>query len=987
MAGSEAGDGAIEATGELHKLVELASELVGSDDSCASTLAACLCPTDSSFDASGAVWAEQHALRWLWRLPVIAANATRGRQPEPLREHSFWARMGRSAIEIAAQPRVASKGADSGPVLLRECCGDLWAAVHRQGAAALLGMTAAWVRRVVATPVAGRRLAAALPPDVSVAVATLLLRSSPGADGIAGPASAGGVAGSWSWRQGAAVLACVLGPAASLPAALRYRLCHGLLLAPPRPGLPLQAQAALLAFGGHFPVDGRPTSRPAASSAGATDEARGCPLPLPLAELVARWEGAAPDPGQGSHGVDSGSHRALTAALLLSLGCCRPSSDSASPLGATSPLTARLLTAVSSRLGHADPLSRACGFRVAEAFTAVSSPGSPVVFPGALPGGAVTAAELGEDYTPGVLCWYAQTLDRDTVHPMRLQEPASDLAVAGALRGLEAWAAAASTGAGEARPEASAGSVGGAGQPPPSAQTPPPATPLGAELATAGDPDEVVGDWIVTRLAGAGEAGAGTDAGSASGGGVGVAWLELPLLAGSTNPAPASFLAEPQPAQQPPSGERDELLSLLLPGGALPRRAVRLCRVSPGEACRALGEDGAGMVGRLTARSELGRAAATKAPAPAPEYLRDAVESLRGQSCGAPEFMAALRCIPRLVRRLAAAAASRHELVETAQAAASTVLHASDRFGLAGFPAARADALLALVRHAPALTVPVLSSTVFAPEQTLAVRVDAVSLLADAALDMAGLAATAAARVRGSPTARGGKRRTGAPEDAARDTRARAAPRERRLRLGHRLGRAEAPAVSARSDRFGPVAPRFIVPLLAGLEATLRPTVLRGAAGVTDPWGEDTLLLVTILRCVATMLECARLAPSVVELATRAWRACAPALRNADAGVRAAAAAVAAAVIAREQEQPAPSDSETALQAVLQAAPELPLQLGVTAAGKAVVTRGHRAAGTEQALFLVQAAREAAGWAVAALQGDPDETVRRQARIVASLVR
>jgi hypothetical protein len=212
------------------------------------------------------------------------------------------------------------------------------------------------------------------------------------------------------------------------------------------------------------------------------------------------------------------------------------------------------------------------------------------------------------------------------------------------------------------------------------------------------------------------------------------------------------------------------------------------------------------------------------------------------------------------------------------------------------------------------------------------------------------------------------------------------APRERRIKLGDRLGRAKARHASARSDRFGPVAPRFLVPLLAGLEATLRPKVLQGVAGVTDPWGEDTLLLVTLLRCVATMLECARLAPTVMQLATRAWQACAPALRNPDAGVRSAAAAVAAAVVACEQMQATPSDTEMALQTMLQGAPEsLPLQLGVTAAGKAVVSRDKRAVEAEQAIRLVQAAREAANWAALALQADPDETVRKQARVVVSL--
>jgi hypothetical protein len=348
-------------------------------------------------------------------------------------------------------------------------------------------------------------------------------------------------------------------------------------------------------------------------------------------------------------------------------------------------------------------------------------------------------------------------------------------------------------------------------------------------------------------------------------------------------------------------------------------------------------------VRQLLERAQLGRTVATQRSSPPPTYLRDAVEALRSQSTSADEFQSALEAIPRLVT--SSRGDSRHELEETVAGACNACLGLEDRFHLPGFHLARADALLNLVVHCPARAVPTLAFVVFAPEQSMGARLDAVACLADAAVYLSGNAAP-----RSAPVSRDG------------------VPKTRRKSEGFKLSRSS-PLVSSRSDRFGPLAKLFLDPLLAGLEDSRRPVVTRGRAGVTDPWGEDSLLLVQLLRAIGSMVHCARLSPQRATLCVRAWHACKFSLAHRDAAVRAAGAGIAAAVALSDNIGDAPASSSPARSepgwvSLVRIREEVP------------VTSSE----------LADTARELVGWAASASATDTSPAVRAHAAAIASVL-
>ncbi len=1011
---------------ELSAAVAAAASMVERGPAACSALAACATPSAGSAerDDAGAVKGGRDALAALFRLPVLAGNACRGRQPPALREGPFWQAMAHaaaltaagSAAAASAPPAAASRGSGPGPCAdgmwadvqsARRRLAPLWARVERSAqcqAALLCGWASAASAASAAGP-CGRchglpapELAESSVPPVEGMGAGAALCGARLPRSVALPAALRAASCAGDAAAGACTLERLLGPADRMGPTERSALVHLALLGSAgrrslRPPLGLVAPAAALRFLGHRPADS-PHGAPA-------DGAE----PLPLAALSDRWEAEAPTASGETAGRNSrlprADHEALTASLLLCLGSASLRSPETG-LTAATPEAGRLVSAVSARLSSVDAVARTAGMRVGEALTACLSPGKGVSFPCKLPAAAVRAGD------PGLAAWGADALDPATLHPVRTAPapPGPLSGVSGephgcrALASLGALAAAggapteaaltpsAGTPVAPQHPTAATSSVdalqeGGAASPSPA---PAPgddcAAPAGRAPGTEeqppcdDDPDEPAVDFLATTAFG----------------GLALAepqqWQLVPLVTG-VPPLPASFLAPPQRggrssnAGRPSEGAGDPA-----PGRSAPRR-LRRYRVPPGEACRPV-EDLSALLGR----SQLGRNPVSKPTAPPPTYLRTAIETVRSSSASAHAVLAALRAVPRLVRSLVASPAAQHELLEVAPSAASALLHLDDRFSIAAFHPLRADALLALATAVPFAVVPVVAGTVFAPEQSLGVRMDAVSLLADAAAFLAGLDAVPA------PASARPRLAQGEPSGPLE----RSEPRVRRLKDGHRLGRAKAARASRRTDKFGPVARAFLDPVLAGLEATIRAPLLRGRAGVTDPWGEDALLLATLIRCAATMLECARLSPDVEALTARVWAACRPALLHEDAGVRAAAALVAAAVVSRDADAAAAaarSGSAAALlarvpggQALLDSASGagaavggglLPAASALPASLQLAGRRGGADSGA--ALASAAAAREAASWAASALEGDANDVVRQRAAACVSVAR
>lgn len=942
-----------------------------------------------------------------------------GDQPPALREGPFWQAMAHAAA-VAAAGRADAGAAGDAPtqshgvstssmwedaLSARRRLAPLWSRAERS-AAVQASLLAGWAAATLTAAGPCRRCHGLLAPAQTTPAASLGDESSSGAPlcgarlprSVSLPAALRAASAAGDAGSGACALERLLGPASRLGAPGRSALVHLALLgswARPRQRAPLglAASAAALHYLGHRPA-GSPQGAPAVAA-----EA------LPLGALTDRWEAEAPaaegESALRAARLSRAGHEALTASLLLCLGSASLR-DPDSGLTSETPEAGRLITAVSARLSSVDPVARTAGMRVGEALTACLSPGKGVCFPCKRPAAAVAATD------PGLAVWAADALDPATLHPVR-QVPAPSreggeadgrgfvCPASAVLSSLAAWgqsqalARRSDLGAGPEQPlrspsasRAGAGLEGAAGSSLAPAGTASDAATAAPEQAAAkqeeevheedddDDPDEPADDLVATVAFGGG---------AMSGPHL---WQMVPLVTGVL-PLPASFLC---PLQRRKRVGLPDACRGSGPGWAAPRR-LRRYRIPPGEACRPV-EDLSSLLGR----SQLGRNPLSKAIAPPPTYLRTAIETVRSSSTSAHAVLAALRAMPRLVRALASSPAAQHELLEIAPTAASTLLHLDDRFSIPAFHPLRADALLALASIVPFAVVPVVSGTVFAPEQSLGVRMDAVSLLADAAVHLAGLdSAPAAASGRPRP-ARSGT--TGPAE--------RSEPQTRRLKDGHRLGRAKPPRTSRRSDSFGPVARAFLDPVLAGLEATIRSPLLRGRAGVTDPWGEDVLLLATLIRCAATMLECARLSPDVEGLTARAWAACRPALLHEDAGVRAAAAMVAAAVVSRDADAAAAAARSGSAAALLARVPGgqalmdsasgtsvAPADEGLLAATSLPASlrlAGSRSvAGSTVAAAAAAAAREAAAWAASALQQDANDVVRQRAAACVAVAR
>ena len=673
--------------------------------------------------------------------------------------------------------------------------------------------------------------------------------------------------------------------------------------------------------------------------AGARDAASAAPADRckqympPLAALVDRWEAAcsADDEARGS--VQASVRHVSDdqhRALTAAILLCLGSSWARSAAGVTagSALSGRMFGAISSRLASVDPIARASGMRVAEALSLCVSPSRPLVFPDAAAGSGAGAAD------PGMAAWTSASLCPVSLRPSGASGGAvgRDFVLAVAASQPPVGAA-----KGAVRPSKAPGAPLARHR---AADMPEPAGPSEASL----DPDEPVGALAVSlEFLGATSRRRATSE----------FWTGFPLQAPG-RPWPASFVS-------PPAGRSGGSRA----GG--PRAVLRQYGILPSEACTAVEDPSA-----LVSRQQLGRMPAASPPRASPAYLRDAVALVRSQAASAPAVMSALRALPRLVSELAGAQGSQHELLEVAASAVSALLHASDRFNLGAFMALRADALLALLQAVPSATVPVVAGTVFAPEQPLGIRLDAAALLADAASDLAGL------RHKRQPRPRPTSRRH----------------RVRRIRYGDRLSQRSTAAFvppPPTPDRFSHVALAFIGPLLAGLEATLRPAHARGRAGVTDPWGDEPLLLAGLLRATATVLECCRRRGDVSELSWRTWQACSPALSHDDAGVRAAAAAVAAAIVSREAEAGSSATrQELASRALMRGSPAdiaaPPPGRGITGVPPAVLELIPGAHPTSLAGHDRRAAMRVASWAHSAATSDSSDVVRQRASMCVAVL-